>query len=204
MRERRYSSTSPEHLAAALFDVAAQAGLEGASVREVAKRAGVSIGAVQHHFSTKDEMFAFALRTLVDKLLTRLADVDQGGDPARGLFSALSQLLPLDEARSREAHVMAGFAVRAATSASLAEIRRTTLFTIRTKLSAVLIGMGVHEAETRAALLLAAVDGLALHALGSPALYPPEYLEHALDNQIAMVLQGAEVVPTTSSIELAS
>ena len=91
MRERRYSSTSPERLAAALFDVAAESGLEGASVREVAKRAGVSIGAVQHHFSTKDEMFAFALRTLVDKLLARLSEVERGGDPARALFAAMTQ-----------------------------------------------------------------------------------------------------------------
>jgi AcrR family transcriptional regulator len=203
MRERRYSSTSPERLAAALFDVAAESGLEGASVREVAKRAGVSIGAVQHHFSTKDEMFAFALRTLVDKLLARLSEVERGGDPARALFAAMSQWLPLDEARSREAHVMAAFAVRAATSPSLAEIRRKTLFTIRTGLSAVLIGIGTPEAETRAALLLATVDGLALDAIGSPALYPPEYLEHALDIQIGMILQGADVVPS-SSIELAS
>ena len=203
MRERRYSSTSPEHLAAALFDVAAESGLEGASVREVAKRAGVSIGAVQHHFSTKDEMFAFALRTLVDTLLTRLAEIDRGGDPTEDLFAAMSQLLPLDESRSREAHVRAAFAVRAATSPSLAEIRRTTLFTIRTGLSAVLIGIGTPEAETRAALLLATVDGLALEAIGSPDLYPAEYLEHALNVQIGMTLLGADVVPS-SSIELAS
>ncbi|AOW93719.1 TetR family transcriptional regulator [Rhodococcus sp. WMMA185] len=201
MRERRYSSTSPERLASALFDVAAESGLEGASVREIAKRAGVSIGAVQHHFSTKDEMFVFALRNLVDKLLMRLKAVDHSGDPAQALFSAMSQLLPLDEARSREAHVMAAFAVRAATSPSLAEVRRKTLFTIRTGLSAVLIRIGIPEAETRAALLLATVDGLALDAIGSPALYPSEYLEHALDIQIAMILQGADLL---SSVELAS
>lgn len=180
-------------MAAALFDVAANAGLDGASVREVAKQAGVSIGAVQHHFSTKDEMFAFALRTLVDKILTRLAGVDRHDDPTHALFTALAQLLPLDEQRSREAHVMAAFAVRAATSPALAEIRRTTLFTIRTGLSAVLIGIGTPEAETRAALLLATVDGLGLDAIGSPALYPAEYLEHALGTQIRLTLQGADV-----------
>ncbi|MFZ2175438.1 MAG: TetR/AcrR family transcriptional regulator [Rhodococcus sp. (in: high G+C Gram-positive bacteria)] len=202
MRERRYSSTSPDLLAAALFDVAAGAGLESASVREVAKRAGVSIGAVQHHFSTKDEMFAFALHDLVDKVLKRLAAIDRHGDPADVLSRMLSQLLPLDEQRYREAHVMAAFAVRAATSPSLAEIRRTTQFTIRTMLSSVLIGVGTPEAETRVALLLATVDGLALEAVGSPDLYPREYLEHALDTQIRLTLHSDEAVE--SSIELAS
>lgn len=202
MRERRYSSTSPDQLAAALFDVAADAGLENASVREVAKRAGVSIGAVQHHFSTKDDMFAFALGKFVDKVLTRLATVEQDDDPARALFGALSQLLPLDEQRAREAHVITAFAVRAATSPALAEIRRKTLFTVRTGISAVLIGIGTPEAETRAALLLATVDGLALDAVGSPALYPPEYLQHVLETQIRLTL--TETDAHRREIELAS
>ncbi|MFD4369141.1 TetR/AcrR family transcriptional regulator [Rhodococcus sp. NPDC058521] len=202
MRERRYSSTSPDRLAAALFDVAAESGLENASVREVAKRAGVSIGAVQHHFSTKDDMFAFALRKFVDELLSRLAAVQEDEAPSRALFAALSQLLPLDDARSREAHVITAFAVRAATSPTLAEIRRKTLFTIRTGISAVLIGIGTPEAETRAALLLATVDGLALDAIGSPALYPPEYLQHVLETQIRLTLTGTDA--HRSEIELAS
>src|SRR3546814_9707620 len=110
-------------------------------------------------------MFAFALRTLVDRLLTRLAESSADADPHTALFQALSQLLPLDEQRTREAHVLAAFAVRAATSESLSEIRRTTLFTIRTGISTVLIGIGTPEAETRAALLLSTVNGLALDAL---------------------------------------
>lgn len=202
MRERRYSSTSPDQLAAALFDVAAEAGLENASVREVAKRAGVSIGAVQHHFSTKDDMFAYALGKFVDKVLSRLAAVEKQNDPSRALFGALSQLLPLDEERSREAHVITAFAVRAATSPELAEIRRKTLFTIRTGISAVLIGIGTPEAETRAALLLATVDGLALDAIGSPDLYPPEYLQHVLDTQIRLTLTGTDA--HRYEVELAS
>ena len=36
-------------------------GFEGVSVRKVAARAGVSIGAVQHHFPTKDAMLAAAM-----------------------------------------------------------------------------------------------------------------------------------------------
>ena len=90
MRERRYSSTSPELLAAALFDVAASTGLDNTSVREVAKKAGVSIGAVQHHFSTKDDMFAYALTTIVDRLHRRIAAVDGGRRLRRRRHTSLS------------------------------------------------------------------------------------------------------------------
>ncbi|AUM19531.1 TetR family transcriptional regulator [Rhodococcus ruber Chol-4] len=192
MRARPYATTSPTRLAAALLEVAARIGLDGASVREVASHAGVSIGAVQHHFPTKDEMLAYSFRSLAERVLTRLSTVDPDIDPARTLFAALSQLLPLDEQRTAEAHVMAAFTVRAATSPSLSTIRHTTLFTMRTAVSAVLIRMGTAEAETRAALLLAAVNGLALDAIASPELYPPEYLTHALHTQIQLSLDGAD------------
>ncbi|MDX5310725.1 MAG: TetR family transcriptional regulator [Rhodococcus sp. (in: high G+C Gram-positive bacteria)] len=192
MRARPYATTSPTRLAAALLEVAARIGLDGASVREVASHAGVSIGAVQHHFPTKDEMLAYSFRSLAERVLTRLSTIDPDIDPARTLFAALSQLLPLDEQRTAEAHVMAAFTVRAATSPSLSTIRHTTLFTMRTAVSAVLIRMGTAEAETRAALLLAAVNGLALDAIASPELYPPEYLTHALHTQIQLSLDGAD------------
>lgn len=83
---------------------------------------------------------------------------------------------------------MAAFAVRAATSPPLGAIRHATLFTMRTGLSAVLIRMGTPEPETRATLLLAAVNGLALDAIASPALYPPEFLTHSLHTQIQLAL----------------
>ncbi|TCN49062.1 TetR family transcriptional regulator [Rhodococcus sp. SMB37] len=188
MRARPYATTSPTRLAAALLEVAARSGLESASVREVASQAGVSIGAVQHHFPTKDEMLAYSFRALADRVLTRLATVDPDIDPTRTLFAALSQLLPLDDQRGSEAHVMAAFAVRAATSPSLSSIRSSVLFTIRTGLAIVLIRMGTPDPETRAALLVAAVNGLALDATSSPDLYPREYLTHALHTQIHLML----------------
>lgn len=192
MRARPYATTSPTRLAAALLEIAARNGLEAASVREVANEAGVSIGAVQHHFPTKDEMLAYSFRALADRVLKRLSSVDPDIDPARSLFSALSQLLPLDDQRGSEAHVMGAFAVRAVTSPSLSAIRSATLFTIRSGLATVLIRMEIPDPETRAALLLAAVNGLSLDAVSSPELYPREYLTHALHTQIHLALDGAD------------
>jgi AcrR family transcriptional regulator len=47
-------------IAEALLRLAAAEGLEAVSLRQVAAAAGVSMGAVQHYFATKDEMLAFA------------------------------------------------------------------------------------------------------------------------------------------------
>ena len=45
-----------------LLAVVSEVGLEGASIRAVAARAGVSIGTVQHYFATKDDMLLYAYR----------------------------------------------------------------------------------------------------------------------------------------------
>lgn len=191
MRERRYSSTSPELLAAALFDVAATTGLDNTSVREVAKKAGVSIGAVQHHFATKDDMFAYALTTIVDRIHRRIAAVEEATIDKQ-LLTMLEHLLPVDEERAREAHVLSAFSVRAVTTPSLATIRRQSRFAIRTFLSAVLIEGGVPEAETRSALLLSCAEGLTLAAISSPDDHPYDYLTRALATQVQLTLWDAD------------
>src|ERR1700722_8642251 len=54
-RERR------ETIARALWRVVEQRGIAHASVREVAQEAGISHGAVQHYFATREEMLIFAM-----------------------------------------------------------------------------------------------------------------------------------------------
>jgi AcrR family transcriptional regulator len=48
-------------IADALLRLAAAEGLESVSLRHVAAEAGISMGAVQHYFRSKDEMIVFAL-----------------------------------------------------------------------------------------------------------------------------------------------
>lgn len=195
----QYSSTNPELLAAAVFDVAAESGLEAASVRTVAAAAGVSIGAVQHHFATKDQLLAFAFDELVRRVRERLSALDLTGPLPARLAAVLRQLLPLDDEREREARVMLAFAARASTTAALGATQRATLTTVREELSAVLRGGGIDRPDLRATLLMAVVDGLALDAMSAPGLYSPAELVAALDEQIALVLGDQADSATCSS-----
>jgi AcrR family transcriptional regulator len=56
-REERRS-----RIAEAILRIAASRGLDEVSLRDVAAEAGVSMGQVQHYFSTKREMLMFACR----------------------------------------------------------------------------------------------------------------------------------------------
>ncbi|MEB8339029.1 TetR/AcrR family transcriptional regulator [Streptomyces endophyticus] len=51
--------------------VLAERGLDAARLRDVARAAGVSIGALQHHFDTRDELFREAFEWSIEQLIAR-------------------------------------------------------------------------------------------------------------------------------------
>ncbi|MFI0742143.1 TetR/AcrR family transcriptional regulator [Streptomyces sp. NPDC021100] len=61
-------------IAEALWRIASSRGLEGASLRDVAAEAGISLGQLQHYFSGKDEMLAFALEHISALAEARIRD----------------------------------------------------------------------------------------------------------------------------------
>lgn len=91
-------------LAEALWTIAERDGLAAATVRHVAAEAGVSVGMVQHYFSTKDEMLLFALNWVGEELGTRITAkigaLPAPRDPYEVVWIILSERLPL-QPRSR-------------------------------------------------------------------------------------------------------
>ncbi|HZG90052.1 MAG TPA: TetR family transcriptional regulator C-terminal domain-containing protein [Pseudonocardia sp.] len=92
-------------IADALLRLAAARGLESVSLRQVAAAAGISMGAVQHYFATKDEMVGFAMehqaRRREQRIVARL--VAAGRPPTvRELLRVVAlEVVPTD-ADSRE------------------------------------------------------------------------------------------------------
>ena len=114
-------------LADAVFAVVAERGLEAVSLREVAARAGVSMGAVQHYFASKDEMLRFALDHLHARVLSRLqAEVGRLVGPGRRelIEAGLAVMLPLTEEGRQEAAVNVGFVSKAMTDEGYAALLR--------------------------------------------------------------------------------
>ena len=92
-RERR------EEIARALWQVVEQRGVSQLSVREVAKEAGISHGALQHYFTSREAMLSFAMELATEQRTRR---VNQGlkelGDqphPRDVLRVMLTEMLPL-------------------------------------------------------------------------------------------------------------
>lgn len=105
-------------LAAAVCRVILRQGLGGVSIRDVAKEADWSSGALRHYFTTRDELLSFALRLVVDRLTERLSGGPRGRSPRDAVRHILREILPLDAARREETAIWFAFATR-----SLAEPR---------------------------------------------------------------------------------
>jgi len=68
-RPQQRSAETRERLIEAALDVFAASGFEGASTREIARRAGVALAALPYHFTTKEALW----RAVADRIFAQLA-----------------------------------------------------------------------------------------------------------------------------------
>ncbi|UUN25303.1 TetR/AcrR family transcriptional regulator [Streptomyces sp. FIT100] len=176
-----------ELLANALMNLAAARGLEGVSLRHVATEAGVSTGMVQHYFRTKDEMMTFALGMVMDRIRERSQAAAVPNSPRELVRALLLQVLPLDEPRRLENHVVLAFLAYAAVKPSIASGLREDAAAMRTFLADQLRAAGADRAdpERAAAGLLALVDGLGMQLLSQQ--YAEQDAVAALDAQLTLL-----------------
>ncbi|MEM7492681.1 MAG: TetR/AcrR family transcriptional regulator [Pseudomonadota bacterium] len=73
VRERQKRETRASILQAAL-DQFAERGFDGASIRDIAKRAGVFHGLIKYHFENKEELWKAAVSFLFERQATEMAN----------------------------------------------------------------------------------------------------------------------------------
>ncbi|MGW5669139.1 TetR/AcrR family transcriptional regulator [Micromonospora sp. NPDC003776] len=162
-------------LAEAVWRVIMRDGLEQASVRNVAREAGLSMGSLRHYFATQAELLGFALRLVGERIEARVQAVDPTGDQRRVVLAMIDEMLPWDRQRRGECEVWLAFTARAVVEPGLASLRKE----IDTRLAEafqMMIGRladgGMLRPEldhrVEAERLYALVDGVILHALVRP------------------------------------
>lgn len=185
-----------EQIAEAVCRLARRQGLDAVTLRHVAAEAGVSMGRVQHYFTTKDEMLLFAFHTLSERVERRMAAAATNLGPApspRALLRALlMEMLPLSEQATAEAPVLAAFFARAVIEPKLADVlhgdnRRLREF-VTEQLGATHGDPGLEMVG-----LLAMVDGLMVHLL--LAQTDPTTAVATLDYHLDRIFGAVGVVP---------
>jgi AcrR family transcriptional regulator len=175
-------------IAAAVRRIAADRGLEGVSLGEVAAEAGISKGLVQHYFPSKDAMLRYATGTLREQVDNSVGDNLPDGLP--GLRMLVHALLPRDAASRTDALVANAFLVRALKDPVIAERFREGHEQLRKAVAAMVTAAqqaGELSADcdpvTEADLLIAVALGLSdAVLLGHRTL---EEAESLIDRQIA-------------------
>lgn len=170
-------------LAEAVWRIVGRDGVRAASVRGVAREAGLSMGSVRYFFATQDELLHFAMREVIDKAGRRI----EAGAPAReamvrkgrGVDAAvalLAQVVPLDDERLTEARVYAAFTGNTVTDPGMAAIQREADSAVRQLCRACLDGLAElgdvdpgRDLEVETERVWSILDGLTMHILLDPA-----------------------------------
>ncbi|MER6843727.1 TetR/AcrR family transcriptional regulator [Streptomyces platensis] len=173
-------------IAEAVCQLADESGLEGVTLRDVAARAQVSMGAVQRCFRTKEEMLVFALGHIGERVTARVS-ARLAASPAQSARTALghatTEVSLLQEEQRAEARVWLAFVAQAAVSPPLAGILRTNYAGLQTVFAQLISEASDTTGPDRAArTLLALADGLTTHVLIGH-LSPAEALD-VLDGQL--------------------
>jgi AcrR family transcriptional regulator len=174
-------------LAEAVWRVVRRDGLDQASVRNVAREAGLSMGSLRHYFTSQSELMTFALRMVIDRIEQRIAAVDPDRDPRRHAARVLEELLPLDEERRAENEVWLAFTARAMTDPELRALRDEGYEKLRAGCRGVVAGLldPGRDLEWEATRLHALLDGLAVHAAMRPDVDTPDAMRAVIAGHLA-------------------
>ncbi|MCX5339019.1 TetR/AcrR family transcriptional regulator [Streptomyces atratus] len=162
-------------IAEAVCRIADERGLEGVTLRDVAARAQVSMGAVQRCFRTKEEMLVFALGHIGERISERVqARLVRSPAQSAGtaLGHAVTEVSLLQEEHRAEARVWLAFVAQAAVSEALARTLKANYAALQEAFTRLIseAGEGADRAvpldpRREARTLLALADGLTAHVL---------------------------------------
>ncbi|GAA0548513.1 MULTISPECIES: TetR/AcrR family transcriptional regulator [Streptomyces] len=177
-------------------------GLTSVTVARTAAEAGMSVGLVQHYFTAKDEMLLATFTRVNGRFTARVDELVNRGEAegrtiAEMLRQALTELVPLDDARRAEFLVRLAFADQAAHNARLAGVQRETLVGIRSRVAQAIkngtvcgeVAQGTDAAD-QALRIVAFAEGLALHTHIDPDGTPKPAILAALDDHLGRVFTG--------------
>lgn len=163
-----------------MWTVIRRDGLERASVRNVARQAGLSMGSLRHYFATQSELLCFAMQLVGDRARARIAALEPASDARHAAERLLHELVPLDDERRAEAEVWLAFTGRALVDPqqrAIYERIHDQLDGACTSAITVLVDAGLAakglDVALEASRLHALLDGLALHAVMRPTKVSP-------------------------------
>ncbi|MFN7103547.1 MAG: TetR family transcriptional regulator C-terminal domain-containing protein [Pseudorhizobium sp.] len=176
---RASESERREELIVATLDCIAEVGIQGATVRQIAARAGVTGGLIRHYFSTKDQMLQAAYRKLMSGITEITKSAAEGDSACLRLrrFIVANVTPPVTD--SRTLTLWAAFISHIPLDPAFAAIHRESYMSFLAELEALLSAffaernrdVSAAEIRTHAIALNGLIDGLWLEGTLAPDLF---------------------------------
>nr|WP_264085115.1 TetR/AcrR family transcriptional regulator [Kibdelosporangium phytohabitans] len=163
----------------------------GASVRNVAREAGLSMGSLRHYFGSQAELLSFSLRLVGERTTARLRALDVTAPPRELIEQVVHAVLPLDEETRRETQIWLAFLGAELTTRGLSKLndevydglRHLFGLVIQALVEANLVRPEL-DLEQETQRLHALVDGLAVHAVTRPDRMPADQVKALLAHHL--------------------
>lgn len=99
-----------KQIAEATWRTILERGMEGATVRNIAREAGLSLGALRHYFTTQDELLGYAMTLVKEKVAARINEVAMTDlPPKEKAVRLMLEIIPTDEESMAEMEVWFAF-----------------------------------------------------------------------------------------------
>ncbi|MBA3240528.1 MAG: TetR family transcriptional regulator C-terminal domain-containing protein [Acidobacteria bacterium] len=165
-------------IARAACDVILELGLENARLSEIAMRAGVTTGAVQHYFRSKEHLLLYAKNDLFDQLYERIRAASAELKGVERLLAIAYVILPTNLEAIKAFRVLEAFRGRAIGNNSLLRIQhkrdRNSIAMIEAEISGLardgLLADDVNPAR-EALAFSALLDGLGATVIAAPKAF---------------------------------
>ena len=191
------SAEKKERIARAALLVIQKGGFAMATYRNIAEESGFSLGSIQNFFKTQNELYRFAMETIIKNGEARANSLKlfHNGASVEEYHQFLHQFLPLDAERHTELTAWMAFVSRAATEPSLMDIARRMISKNYQTLEWSIEFMQQHglfneslvpmEASRRLYVFL---EGISLHSIVLPDQYTEtiitEMVQHYVDDNL--------------------
>lgn len=184
-------------VADAAFRVIAAEGLASVTLQKVATEAGLNIGSLRHYVENYEELLAFAMSSMIDRVAVRLMSLLEdhnqrsAGNPLELAEKLLAELLPLDDDRRLEVTVWLEFSLAARVRPELAKLDRKSAESTRRLVQRVLTGLqGAGDSTPDMERLMSLVDGLAANCLLHPEIVSPARARQVLRDQLRELVRS--------------
>ena len=197
MAKRADHNERREIFAAAALRVIMRAGVAGLTVREVAKEAGFTTGALTHYFTSKDQVLIEASEYSAKLMRPRMERMAREPSAVVALRKVVAEAMPLNQ-RSRDLwRIWLGFWERSSYNPEVARVMRARYEEWRGRIATLILRAQREgeapvgfDADLAAQELVALVDGIAVQVVLGTGRIPAARQREMVDTWIESMIAG--------------